>query len=255
MILSIFIINSSYAFTFNNNVALAFSQDEVKVNIAKSNCTNIGIDDNELYSIVADAVDLYWNKVPTSRLKLRAGSLQTTIAAFKTGLICLVGTSCEPNPVLAVSSDILISCNQNSSNFTSSSVLAVTVPNNISGKSIIGSLILINDQGSNQFQNKSREEKVSIIAHEIGHAFGLGHSPVKDSLMYYSTVSLRTSLGSDDMDGISYLYPKSQGITCASTTESSHDQTNMIMGLILGLLAFSLLNQIQLWYLKLRPRF
>jgi hypothetical protein len=131
---------------------------------------------------------------------------------------------------------------------------------------------MINDLASNQLKYKSRDEKISIIAHEIGHAFGLGHSPVKDSLMYYATVDMRKSLGADDIDGISYLYPKQQPISCgtvdfndndssasapASRGHTSHpgnkNNPNTWLGLLIGFMLIALLNQLR--YLKLRPRF
>ena len=253
----IFILNSfpTFAFTLNNSEGLTFSQDEVVVNVAAGNCSHIGIDENELKFIVGDAVNQYWNKSPTSRLKLRAGSLQNLSNAYHTGTICLPSTSCDPNPVLAVTSGILITCNNNNANFSGSGVLAVTVPNNIEGQSIVGSLIMINDvDNTNQFQYKSRDEKISIIAHEIGHAFGLGHSPVKDSLMYYSTVNMRKSLGADDIDGITYLYPKQQPVTCGSIDiDGPKSNPNSWSGLLLGIAIIALVYQLR--YLKLRPRF
>lgn len=270
------VFSSAHAFTLNNSATLTFGNDKVSVNIAQvatasKRCTNIGIDEYELLSIAADAVSQYWNKAPTSRLKLSGGNVVGKANAFADDLICSASTSCDPNPTLAVSNDILIACNQNTTNFSSPGVLAVTVPNNIDGKTILGSLILINDLASNQFKYKSREEKVSIIAHEIGHAFGLGHSPVKDSLMYYATVNMRQSLGADDIDGISYLYPTQQPVSCG-TVEMNDDQIpsrilpirglasppgnknpNAWLGLFMGFLSITFLNQ-ALQYLKLRPR-
>lgn len=241
------------AFTLNNNVNLAFNTNPVKINIANGFCTNIGIDEAELLSIASDAVSNYWNRAPTASLKMRSGSLQNVSSNFNTGLICNSGTNCDPNPALAVTSDILISCNQNSSNFSSNMVLAVTVPNNISGSTILGALIILNDTAtSNQFSLKSRDEKVAIIAHEIGHAIGLGHSPVRDSLMYYQTVPNRRSLGQDDLSGLTYLYPKSQPISCGSIEDINHP-TGMFISSLLGfLMAYMIFYFL---YLKLRPRF
>lgn len=215
--LTIILINfSAQAFTLNNSAKLTFNKDNVKVNLAKGLCTNIGIDDEEMLSIIDEAVTNFWNKTPSSRLKLQRGSAITVNAIYRTDNICVASTNCEPNPTLAVSSDILVSCNANVTNFPSSAILGVTLPNNTSGTTIVGSLVLINDRAGNRFETKTRPEKVAIIAHELGHAFGLGHSPVEDSLMYYATVEKRVSLGSDDMDGISYLYPKSQPVSCGS---------------------------------------
>ena len=206
---------SSHAFTLNNTAKLVFNEDEVKVNVA-SGCTNIGTTDAELLELVGKAVDTFWNTSPTSRLKLRKGSVVNMDAKFHSDSICTASTNCDPNPDLAVDSDILISCNVNTSNFPSSSILGITIPNNISGSRIVGALILINDKSDTQFDSKSDDAKVAILAHEIGHAFGLGHSPVVDSLMYYATVSQRRALGRDDIDGISYLYPKQQPVSCGT---------------------------------------
>lgn len=241
---------SAQAFTLNNTASLVFKQNEVKINIANVACANIGIDVHELKSIAAEAAESYWNKAPTSRLKLRAGSVLSVDPGYGTDLICNAATDCDPNPALAVASDILITCNTNAANFSSSSILAVTVPNNISGKTIVGSLIMINDQAGNQFVTKSRAEKVSIIAHELGHTFGLGHSPVNDSLMYFSTVTLRSSLGSDDIDGISYLYPKQQPVSCGSISAATKNNPNSWLGLVLGFLLVGFVYQLR--YLKLR---
>jgi hypothetical protein len=201
----LFFCTSAHAFTLNNSARLAFDKDEVLVNVAAGFCSQLGITDEELLAIVSESVERFWNQAPTSQLKLKKGSLVNVALDFKTANICTTGTNCTPNPTLAVSSDILVSCNNNTTNFTSSAILAVTIPNNISGKNIVGSLVLINDQVTTQVDTKSRDEKISIIAHEIGHAIGLGHSPVTDSLMYYATMSQRTALGRDDIDGISYF--------------------------------------------------
>lgn len=244
---------SAHAFTLNNSATLVFNKDDVKVNIANITCNNIGIDVHELRALTAEAVDQYWNKSPTSRLKLRAGNVINVAAAYGTDLICNAATDCEPNQALAVSADVLITCNSNAGNFSSPSVLAVTVPNNINGKHIIGSLIMINDLASNQFVNKSRAEKISIIAHELGHTFGLGHSPVKDSLMYYSTVNHRQHLGSDDIDGISYLYPKQQPVSCGSITSNTTPAS--WIGLFLGFFIIAGAYLLPPRYLKLRDLF
>ena len=256
--LSLFIFQTSvYAFTLNNNVGLVFPMDEVKINIADQTCDNIGIDTNELLSIAKDAVDDYWNKTPTSRFKMRQGSVITADARYKTGVICLPDdNSCTATGAPPVSSDILIACNQNATNFPASTgVLAITVPNNISGDKIVGSVVLLNDTASTYLKNKSRSEKVSVIAHELGHAFGLGHSPVKDSLMYYSTIDLRTNLGADDMDGITYLYPKNQSVTCGSIDMNSKNKPDQVIALLLGVILSLVAYKTYERYLKLRPRF
>ena len=258
VIFSLIVFNSSLmAFTLNNNVGLVFPKDEVRVNVADQTCDNIGIDTQEILSIAKDAVDDYWNKTPTSRFKMRQGSIVTADAKYKTGVICLPDdNTCSATGAPPVTNDILIACNQNATNFPASTgVLAITVPNNISGSTIIGSVILLNDTATTYLKNKNRTEKISVIAHEIGHAFGLGHSPVKDSLMYYSTIDLRTNLGADDMDGITYLYPKNQSVTCGSIDTNSKNTPSQLLGIFFGFV-FSIMGfKFYERYLKLRPRF
>jgi hypothetical protein len=216
MLALFFISLSTQAFTLNNSAKLTFNKDDVKVNLAQGLCTNIGIDDEEFLSIIDEAVANFWNKSPASRLKMQRGTGVSVSGVFHTDNICVASTNCEPNPALAVSGDILVACNVNATNFPSTAILGVTLPNNTTGTTIVGALILINDRPGNRFETKTRQEKVAIVAHEIGHAFGLGHSPVQDSLMYFATVEKRVSLGQDDMDGISYLYPKSQPVSCGT---------------------------------------
>jgi hypothetical protein len=234
--------NKAWSFTMNNSSKLTFAQDEVKVNVASGFCSRLGLTDDELLTLVGIGLDQFWNQSPTSRLKLVKGSLVSVALDYKTASICQASTNCVPNSTLAVSNDILISCNTNSTNFTSSAILAVTIPNNISGTTIVGSLILINDQASNQFVNKSNAEKASIIAHEIGHAVGLGHSPVTDSLMYYATMDKRVSLGRDDIDGLSYLYPKQQPISGCGTTEENKNPTDWWGGFFIGIILFGMMK-------------
>jgi hypothetical protein len=50
-----------------------------------------------------------------------------------------------------------------------------------------------------------------IIAHEVGHILGLGHSQDPAALMYYNAGGKAAlTLGQDDIDGISYLYPRNE---------------------------------------------
>lgn len=219
VIISFAFINfSTYAFTLNNNLAAAFVQNEVRVNVASGLCENLGITDDELLGIATEAVANYWNRVPSSRLRLITGEFISVAANFRTDPLCSGGgrSPCDPNPNLALDKNITIACNVSPDNFGSSSVLALTLPNNIAGTSIKSAIVLINDQPSNVFQNKARDEMSAIIAHEIGHAIGLGHSPVQDSLMYFQSVPTRRSLGWDDIDGVTFLYPDREPFGCGS---------------------------------------
>lgn len=236
-----FLIFNIHAFTLNNNLNLSFSQNEVPVFVANNLCDNIGLTENELVELVNRANQQYWNTVSTSRLKLKAQGLANVSADYGTEPLCTgSGTSCSVNPQLAFSSGILIACNDDTTvNFPNSGLLAVTVPTSISGKNINGAVLLLNDTLTNTIDGKSKDEVVALLAHELGHAIGLGHSPVRDSLMYYLSIPTRRNLGWDDIDGVTYLYPKEQPVSCGSVlfiTSDKNDQGHLTIGMALGFL-------------------
>jgi hypothetical protein len=50
-----------------------------------------------------------------------------------------------------------------------------------------------------------------VVAHELGHALGFGHSSDKDALMYYdATQKTQLRLAQDDVNAVSFLYPRNE---------------------------------------------
>jgi Matrixin len=221
-ILGILISTFSHAYTLNNNFGASFKDNNVKVYVdAGTTCATNGITVNELESLIQPAVEEFWNTVPTSSLKLDPAGFSQSIFTMNHGRLCsptddacITAANGDADPAkraIPAVTDIVIGCNDHPSNFGGSGVIAVTVPNKFSGKKIAGAVILINDAAST-FGNLSKNDQISVIAHEIGHAIGLGHSEDKAALMYYRTVNLRKNLGQDDIDGVSYLYPNGPDI-------------------------------------------
>jgi hypothetical protein len=250
-LLSSLVVGRASAFTLNNSVAAAFPQENIQVNVASHTCVNIGISNQELLAIAVEASNNFWNRTPSSRINLVPGSIVAVSDKFRTDAICSgSGTnSCTPNPDLVVASDILISCNVDTSgNNFSSGVLGITVSNNISGRDIKGALILLNDKTGTSLASRTRDEWIAIIAHEIGHAIGLGHSPVRDSLMFFTLVPKRTYLGEDDMDGVTYLYPAEQPMSggCGSLDLNSAGGSGGSgpISFLVGLMIIALVTQI-----------
>jgi hypothetical protein len=257
---SLLIFSYAHAFTLNNNVSAGFSQDEVKVYVAEtSDCSNItGMDNQDIVNMIGIAVREFWNTVPSSRLRLKsAGIYSTTDTNFADGILCNYYaadyddmTDCLPAmDRIPQVHDVIFSCNTNGTdNFQGMSgynpgILAETVINNFNGTNIKGSVILINSASAmSGFNSLSYAQKISVIAHEIGHAIGLGHSPVKASLMYFAVVPTRNSLGQDDIDGVTYLYPKQfDGCGALSISGSSHTDDgpgpwNFLLSFFLGAL-------------------
>lgn len=203
-----------FAFTLNNNFGAAFKSKNVGVYIeGTTSCLTNNITVTELEDLVGPAIEEYWNTVPTSSLRLSAGGFSGQIGTdisnarlcAPTDESCIQSAAAQGQEVIPPVSDIIIACNEEEDNF-GNGVLAVTVPNNFSGRKIKGSVILINDRNAS-FGSLSRGDKIAVLAHEIGHAIGLGHAEDKSALMYYRTVNQRRSLGQDDIDGVSYLYP------------------------------------------------
>jgi hypothetical protein len=252
-IIFIYVINiePGFSFTLNNNISAGFPHRSVGVFVtANSSCNNAQVTKEQLLSMVSEAISQYWNTVPTSSLRLfNGGLLNTSNNDFITGHLCSAETSTPcVLPVVPKVNDIVISCNTNKDdNFPNvganpSSILAITLPNNVNGGSIIGSAIIINDTPDTRFRDLSWADQVAVIAHEIGHAIGLGHSPSRANLMYADVVPVRHSLGRGDIKGVSYLYPvKFDGCGLFGTiSEPKSDQYNFLYNLIFGLL-FSLI--------------
>ncbi|MGK0367530.1 MAG: hypothetical protein ACI9QD_000667 [Thermoproteota archaeon] len=259
-------------FTLNNNISAGFDHNRVKVYLtSNSTCTSTLTSTSDLLLIISDAINNFWNKVPTSRLRLvNAGYYQTTNADFLNEKLCNPGidSSCTA-PYVPQVTDIIIACNDDTvvnfptENSNPSSKIAVTLPNNTSNTNIVGSVILINDTADTPFKDLSYSDKVAVISHEIGHAFGLGHSDDTGSLMYYQLQNFRYSLGYDDVEGVSYLYPvKFDGCGLISSiyfidqndTKKNAPSLIFILTLLLGFIAtfiFSkLLFQIRYIYAK-----
>ncbi len=237
---SFFVVVQANAFTLSVSNGAFFTNNEVRINVA-DNCQNSGYTASGLLSLAVEASEQFWNKVPTSRLRLKQGGVVSVAGAFRTDSICSSDNPCVPNNSLIHTQEILISCNINATNFPSTSIIALTVPNNVAGQTINAATLLINDNVSNQFATKSRPEQISILAHEIGHAFGLGHSPVKDSLMYFQSRATSFRLGWDDIDGITYLYPVEQPFSGCGTVDLNQSGSGKMGPMIFGFL-FALLT-------------
>jgi hypothetical protein len=210
-ILSLFFILSSYvhAYTFNNNFESSFKDNDVTVSVDElTTCASAGLTVYELRDLIEPAINKFWNRVPTSNLRLKDGGFSTHTTNINDGRLCApTDSACTSGPSpIAPAKDIIIACNNNALNFGGANVLAVTIPNNFSGKSITGAIIIINES-STIFSTLSKSDQIGVIAHEIGHAIGLGHTDNKAALMYFKTVDQRKALGEDDIRGVSYLYP------------------------------------------------
>ena len=193
---------SVWAWTLNNSSRSGFPISDIKIKVTSDNCVNAGLTASALEAIVQDAIIQYWNTVSTSSLKLE--SLGLTSASILSDNATVASAKADAN-------GILIGCSQNSSVFTSNSTLGVGGIGCSNG--ICRGVILMNDKSGTVLATSSRDTIVTALAHEMGHAVGLGHSSVQGALMYYSLSNkTQEALHQDDIDGINFLYPNEKKI-------------------------------------------
>lgn len=166
--------------------------------IFKINPTNCPSNINDLI----DNAMRVWNGVTTSKLLLTRGNdTATTFAELQAGTATDAPVIiCDPNFVADIGGG--------------SGIAGVgTVQPPATGKNISYGYLLINVQAgdSGNVLNADYNTTSVVLAHEIGHVLGLGHSPDINALMYYSVgEKTNLNLAQDDVDGISYLYPRNE---------------------------------------------
>ncbi|MEX0799348.1 MAG: matrixin family metalloprotease [Bacteriovoracaceae bacterium] len=196
--LLLLLIGNAYAIYLNPNTGRGFENRSVTVHVASTDCSNAGFSTAGLKDLLEDAVDDYWNAVPTADLKLKVAAVGSTdIDGMDHNQILNAG--------LVPANSILAGCNDDA--FPQDSKTLGSAVMTCSGDTCRGVLI-INARADSPVPDINNSEKIATMAHEIGHALGLGHTPNTHNLMYYAVGGkTQTWLGQDDIDGINYLYP------------------------------------------------
>jgi predicted Zn-dependent protease len=189
--------NLTLGFTINPNMS-GFNSSNINIEIANSDCSGAGFSTAKYQSLIEDAVEEYWNKVSTSSIYLKVTGINTSKDIDGDQFSAAINKA-DANTILA-------GCNDDVTDFTDGSILGAAV--GTCDSTGCRSVLILNAHANSYLKNKSDNEIKAVIAHEMGHAFGLGHSEYQHNLMYYS-VSGKTQkwLGIDDIDGATYLYP------------------------------------------------
>jgi hypothetical protein len=185
--------------------AVGWQKNDITFDIEKS-CAAFTDDVN---SAIAQAQDL-WNQVPSSALKLSIGTTVTLPQAITT-YVGAAATAVAPtgNPIVYCDTSFQTNSGQPADQIPG----FAGAQNVLTSGQIQGGLLVLNFQSAAKanVHTLGPDSASIILAHEIGHILGLGHSSDANALMYYSTnPSRKLVLAQDDINGLSYLYPRSE---------------------------------------------
>ncbi len=188
----ILIPSLSHAFTLTATVGegQGWADPNVKFFVNTTNCP-ASID---VPGLITEAAKL-WNNVPTSRINVSYGGATTSTS-----------DSSPPTVYCATNFGAVTGADQNQT-----VGVGRGSPSVLGGPITSGLLILNTSAGQGSIVGQPSEVLKVIVAHEIGHVLGLGHSQESSALMWYNA-GLKTNalLSQDDVDGITYLYPRNE---------------------------------------------
>jgi len=261
----LFLNTNAYAvFTLNPDTGRGFKKNNINIIVSNTDCTNAGFSTSKYKDLIEDAVTDYWNSVSTSAINLNVKSINSNYD--------ISGLTFDNALDIVPANTILAGCNASGSTDFDGSA-------NPSGKSsILGaavmscsgsnckSVLILNAHPTSSVADLNRKNLIATIAHELGHAIGLGHSSSKLNLMYYSIGGkTQTWLGNDDIKGVTYLYPHEEELSCLlgsfgtiDTNRNKPNNTGLVnlgLGFILMLTLGLLIQMLHLLTIKVKDHF
>jgi len=200
------LVQSANAFTLNydstnKKILGAWTTSTVTFDYNFSNCP-ASVSVSTLTAAVQSALDV-WNGVPSSSLELKLGTAVTTTAA------AAKAQTTAGNPVIVCDTAYTADTGLDG-NFSPAAASVGAVDANWHIDYAV--LYLNAEVGKTDIISNIPTSILSLLmAHEIGHSIGFGHSSDTNALMYFDA-SLKTTLNlsKDDVDGVTYLYPRNE---------------------------------------------
>ena len=179
------------AFTLNssqNSNLKGWADHQVKLMVNTANCPG----NVDVVALIDEAAAV-WNNIATSDISVSFG-----------GLTASTGFSSPPTVYCETSFQAVVGADPDF-------VPGAAAVDGTTGQITSGVLYLNASAGQANIGNFNREVLKIILAHEIGHLLGLGHSESNYALMYYdASAKTQLRLSQDDIDGMTYLYPADQ---------------------------------------------
>jgi hypothetical protein len=229
-------VASAFTLISTNPQQKGWAESNVVIQINPTNCPGT----LDLSGLVNDSAKI-WNRVSTTILKISAGDLTSNTAMSSMPVIyCSTtfgsDTGADPDGTLGIAEVAL------------------------NGNNVGTGRIVLNVQSGADANlvNFSYEQIKIVIAHEIGHLIGLGHSEYEFALMYYNIgVKEKLNLSQDDVDGVTYLYTRDElgtmkPLGCGTVDSSTPSNLFLWMLLCLPLIVLSSLRLAKQSELKAR---
>lgn len=197
IILFIFLLSpKAFCWSLDYESPIHFPVKEIVINVAANDsCKNIKITHLELLDLMFEAADMYWNSVETSSLLFVKGVLKN-VSAY----------NFEQNFSGAVAGEVLVGCTD-SQVFSKNSWDAYGGLHYSDDFTITQAFISLDGSEKNWLVTYSKNALLRLLAHELGHTFGLAHSEDKNSLMFPVINLKMDSLDLDDREALNWLYP------------------------------------------------
>jgi hypothetical protein len=143
-----------------------------------------------------------WNSVPNAAITLDAGPETTTNFAE-----IQAGSAPDIPAIICVSDMAAVGLN---GNVIAGAAFGQRL--DPSGALNYGGLALnVDPTGVSNISNLDEGTAIAVIAHELGHVLGIGHSTDTKALMYYDGSKRKSAtLHQDDVDALVYLYPRNE---------------------------------------------